>query len=116
MGSPATEEGRDNDETLHRVTFSQPFYLAKYEVTQGQWEAVMGSNPSHFSACGATCPVEQWGVGGRASVYHGVEPAGGRGDVPAADGGRVGVCGAGGNADGVPLRERGASAGAVWVV
>ena len=59
MGSPATEEGRDNDETLHRVTFSQPFYLGKYEVTQGQWEAVMGSNPSHFSACGATCPVEQ---------------------------------------------------------
>ena len=58
MGSPVTEPGRDDNETLHTVTISQPFYLGKYEVTQGQWQAVMGSNPSNFSACGRTCPVE----------------------------------------------------------
>ena len=59
MGSPAGEPERDNDETLHPVTLSQPFYLGKYEVTQEQWQAVMGDNPSYFSNCGATCPVEQ---------------------------------------------------------
>ena len=60
MGSPATEEGRDGDEgPVHQVTLSQPFSLGKYEVTQGQWAAVMGHNPSRFSACGPTCPVEQ---------------------------------------------------------
>ena len=58
MGSPATEPGRDADETLHPVTITQPFYLGKYEVTQRQWQAVMGSNPSDYSGCGRTCPVE----------------------------------------------------------
>ncbi len=58
MGSPSDEPGRDDDETLHRVTLSQPLYLGKYEVTQDQWEAVMGDNPSNFSSCGGACPVE----------------------------------------------------------
>jgi len=35
------------------------FALGKYEVTQGQWRAIMGNNPSHFNNCGDTCPVEQ---------------------------------------------------------
>ena len=56
MGSPTTEPGRDSDETLHTVTLSQPFYLSKHEVTQAQWQAIMGSNPSQFP-CDA-CPVE----------------------------------------------------------
>jgi formylglycine-generating enzyme required for sulfatase activity len=45
-----------DDETPHRVTISKPFYLGKYEVTQAQWEAVMGSNPSYFK--GRDNPVE----------------------------------------------------------
>ena len=60
MGSLATESGRDDDEgPVHQVTLSQPFYLGKYEVTQGQWAAVMRSNPSAFDTCGGNCPVEQ---------------------------------------------------------
>jgi formylglycine-generating enzyme required for sulfatase activity len=49
MGSPdADTEARDNEKPTHRVTISQPFYLGKYPVTQAQWEAVMGTNPSQF--------------------------------------------------------------------
>jgi formylglycine-generating enzyme required for sulfatase activity len=46
MGSPDTERGRwGGEDPVHMVTFSQPFYMGKSEVTQAQWEAVMGSNP-----------------------------------------------------------------------
>ena len=37
MGSPVGEDGREEDETLHRVTLSAPFYLGKYEVTRGEF-------------------------------------------------------------------------------
>jgi formylglycine-generating enzyme required for sulfatase activity/serine/threonine protein kinase len=46
MGSPTTEVGRKNDEKQHEVTLTKPFYMGKYEVTQEQWQAVMGNNPS----------------------------------------------------------------------
>ena len=46
MGSPASEKGRLDDESQHKVTLTKPFYLGKYEVTQEQWEFVMGDNPS----------------------------------------------------------------------
>ncbi len=59
MGSPSNEPGRDNDETQHRVTLSKPFYMQTTEVTQGQWKAVMGNNPSYFKNYGDDCPVEQ---------------------------------------------------------
>jgi sulfatase modifying factor 1 len=59
MGSPPGEMNRDNDETQHRVTLTKPFYCGTYEVTQGQWEAVMGSNPSSFKNAGLDAPVEQ---------------------------------------------------------
>jgi formylglycine-generating enzyme required for sulfatase activity len=57
MGSPEGEEGRGSDETLHRVTLTRPFYLGKYEVTQKQYEALIGTNPSQFK--GEDRPVEQ---------------------------------------------------------
>ena len=46
MGSPVSEKGRKDNETQHEVTLTKPFYMGKYEVTQEQWEAVMGNNPS----------------------------------------------------------------------
>jgi sulfatase modifying factor 1 len=58
MGSPSSEADRSDDETQHSVTVSS-FCMMESEVTQGAWETVMGSNPSNFSSCGSTCPVEQ---------------------------------------------------------
>lgn len=57
MGSPPSEEGRFYDETQHRVTLTKGFWLGKYEVTQKQWQSVMGSNPSYFKG-DANLPVE----------------------------------------------------------
>jgi hypothetical protein len=49
MGSPDSDvEALDREKPAHRVTISQPFYLGRYPVTQAQWEAVMGNNPSLF--------------------------------------------------------------------
>ena len=59
MGSPEDEEGRDADERQHEVRISEGFWMKKYEVTQGEWESVMGANPSRFLDCGPRCPVER---------------------------------------------------------
>ncbi len=59
MGSPPDELGRFSGEILHQVTLTQDFYIMTTEVTQSQWTAVMGSNPSRFTACGDDCPVER---------------------------------------------------------
>ena len=48
----------DSEKPPHRVII-QSFALGKFEVTQGQWKAVMGSNPTRFKDCGDECPVEQ---------------------------------------------------------
>lgn len=48
MGSPRGESGRNNDELRHRVEISKPFYLGKFEVTQGEWRAVMGNPPPDY--------------------------------------------------------------------
>jgi formylglycine-generating enzyme required for sulfatase activity len=45
MGSPESEEGREDDETQHKVTITKAFYMQTTEVTQGQWKAVMGTEP-----------------------------------------------------------------------
>jgi formylglycine-generating enzyme required for sulfatase activity len=55
MGSPASEVGREKNETQHEVTLTKPFYMGKYEVTQEQWESVMVKNPSDTK--GAKLPV-----------------------------------------------------------
>lgn len=55
MGSPASEKNRSADETQHEVTLTKPFYMGKHEVTQDQYEAVMGKNPS--ATKGAKLPV-----------------------------------------------------------
>jgi formylglycine-generating enzyme required for sulfatase activity len=52
MGSPTNELGRESawgDETQHQVTLMQPFYVGVFEVTQRQWERVMGTWPGYFN-------------------------------------------------------------------
>jgi formylglycine-generating enzyme required for sulfatase activity len=68
MGSPEAEQDAClkagdppdwvQDQTQHRVTLTRAFYCGKYEVTQGQWEQVMGTNPSRFKHAGRDAPVE----------------------------------------------------------
>ncbi len=59
MGSPSDEQGRYyyDWESLHQVTISKSFYIGIYEVTQKQWELVMGDNPSEYT--GKARPVEK---------------------------------------------------------
>ena len=56
MGSPASEPNRDDIETQHEVTLTKGFWLAKHELTQKQYVALMGKNPSKFK--GENLPVE----------------------------------------------------------
>ena len=56
MGSGSAESD-DDEQPVMQVRISRGFWLGKYEVTQSEWEAVMGSNSSRFSGCGR-CPVE----------------------------------------------------------
>lgn len=62
MGSPAGEPGRNaGNETQHDVTLTQPFYMQTTEVTQGQWQAVIGSLPPEIASNtygqGSTYPI-----------------------------------------------------------
>jgi formylglycine-generating enzyme required for sulfatase activity len=56
MGSGPREPGRSQDEAQRSVTLSRGFLIKKVPVTQGQWQEVMGGNPSHFK--GEKNPVE----------------------------------------------------------
>jgi formylglycine-generating enzyme required for sulfatase activity len=49
MGSPTSEAERFADETQHTVTLTKGFYMGKYAVTQGEYLALMGNNPSYFT-------------------------------------------------------------------
>ena len=53
MGSTT---GRANEMPVHTVTLTRSFYITKYEITQAQWQTVMGTNPSYF--VGDNRPVE----------------------------------------------------------
>ena len=57
MGSPTSDKYRSDDETQHRVTLTKDYWIGETEVTQEQYKAVMGRNPSYFSKGGAY-PVE----------------------------------------------------------
>ena len=57
MGS-TSRDADDDEQPVTRVRITKGFYLGKYEVTQAEWQAVMGNNPSHFAGC-ALCPVER---------------------------------------------------------
>ena len=57
MGSPPEEEGRDADEGPQRTVTVPSFFMGRFQVTQAQYEAVMGENPSRFQ--GANRPVEK---------------------------------------------------------
>jgi formylglycine-generating enzyme required for sulfatase activity len=56
MGSPSNEPDRSNNECQHSVTVDN-FAIGQYEVTQADWQEVMGTNPSKFKDC-PECPVE----------------------------------------------------------
>lgn len=45
LGLPKDEEGREEDEKQHEVTISEPFYMGRTEVTQGQWRKTIGTEP-----------------------------------------------------------------------
>ncbi len=53
MGDP---KGEKDEKPVHKVTISKSFYMGKFDVTQEQWQGVMGGNPSHFK--GARNPVD----------------------------------------------------------
>ena len=55
MGSPASEADREDDEVQHKVTVGS-FYISKYQVTQKEYQEIMGTNPSYFK--GDNLPVE----------------------------------------------------------
>ncbi len=62
MGSPGTEYCREPGrfkETQHKVTLTHAFEIPVTEVTQGQYEDVMGYNPSGYYNCGIDCPVDK---------------------------------------------------------
>ncbi|MCW8931607.1 MAG: SUMF1/EgtB/PvdO family nonheme iron enzyme [Gammaproteobacteria bacterium] len=58
MGSPLNEADRFFNEVPHEVKLTKDFYLGKYEVTQREWQMIMGKNPSYFKNCGGNCPVD----------------------------------------------------------
>jgi len=58
MGSPESEANRYGNENQHKVNISKGFWMGKYEVTQEQYQAVTGFNPSNFTSNPATGEVQ----------------------------------------------------------
>jgi hypothetical protein len=103
MGSPEDEPGRSSDEKRHRVRLTKGFYMQTTPVTQGQWEAVTGENPSHFKEAGPDAPVERVSWDDVREFIRKLNP-GGNGPVPPADGSGMGIRLPGGDGDGVLQR------------
>jgi sulfatase modifying factor 1 len=81
VGCTAGQVGCERNELpLHPVKLTRSVLVMETEVTQGLWQSVMGSNPAHFSGCGAECPVENvsWGdaalFANALSAQDGLEP------------------------------------------
>ena len=106
MGSPDSDRTPPSDEKpQHRVRITKPFYLGKYLVTQEQWEAVMGNNPSHFK--GPKNPVEKVSWDDCQQFLRQAErEVGGRRQVPVAHRSPVGICLPRGEHDEILLRGR----------
>lgn len=82
MGSPTTESNRNSArEAQVSVTLTKPYYIGVYELTQRQWQQVMGNRPSYWSneTCWEMRPVE------KVSYYHIRENAADNKDDPAVD-------------------------------
>ena len=82
IGSPAAEPGRWDDEIQRQITLTNGFYIGKYQVTQEQYETVMGTNPSFFAGTTrVNLPVENvsWYDAivfcNRLSIQEGLTPA-----------------------------------------
>ena len=93
----------NDEQPIHKVTLTKGFYMGIYPVTQAQWKAVMGTDPSQFK--GANRPVESvtWHECNEfCTKLSGLLE--GRGHCPAAVGSGVGICLPGRNHDGIPLR------------
>ena len=60
MGSPDSEEGRQEDEGQVRVVLSKGFWMGKTQVTQAQWQEVMGNNPSRFKGSNRPVTSVRW--------------------------------------------------------
>ncbi len=82
-------DGSSDELPTHQVTVGE-FYIGKYQVTQGQWQAVMGSNPSSFSSCGADCPVESVNFSDIQAFITTLNQLSGK-KQPPADGGGMGI-------------------------
>ena len=51
-------DGSSDEKSVHEVCVDD-FFIGEHEVTQREWEEIMGNNPSYFKNCGDNCPVEQ---------------------------------------------------------
>jgi formylglycine-generating enzyme required for sulfatase activity len=58
-GQEATGFCEDDEYPMHTVTLTRDFWLGQTAVTQSEYEAIMGYNPSAFTECGSDCPVDE---------------------------------------------------------
>jgi formylglycine-generating enzyme required for sulfatase activity len=57
-GGSCKKESFTDESPKRKISINSSFWLGRYEVTQEQWEKVMGINPSTFKECGPSCPVD----------------------------------------------------------